>query len=256
MDNASMNSVKTLAFCLSTPSLRTRVHFFPSAGVTSGPYAIACTLTLFGKGVEKRSVVLDGGRLGQPDGVRLEDAFPSLRGEASGLFGLEVELSCSQGRVNLLSSQAAVELVSPSASVQYAVAPFKHRESEPQPMGDHEVRATEGGAGACAIALQESHVSSSLVMVNSGTETIKPELFRVAEKREVPIHVGTLAPESTVEVPLDEALFRDAPPHECIFGLLRAERLFIGGHTRRSDTEYYLVYREPETKRLVSVVAL
>jgi hypothetical protein len=123
-------------------------------------------------------------------------------------------------------------------------------------MGDQEVRATEGAAGGCAIALQESHVGSSLVMVNSGMETIKPELFRVAEKREVPIHVGTLAPESTVEVPLDEALFREVAPHHCIFGLLRAERLFLGAHTRRRDAEYYLVYREPETKRLVSVVAL
>jgi hypothetical protein len=256
MDSSSSNTVTSLAFCFSTPAIKSRVHFFPSAGVTSGPYSIACMLTLFGKGVERRSVMLDGGRLGQPDGVRLEDAFPSLRGEASGLFGLEIQLSCSQGRVNLLASQAAVELVSPQFSAMYSVAAFRHAGEEQQLAGDQQEQQTLSPLKAIGIAVQESDVASSLIMVNGGTETIKPELFRVAIGREVPLHLGTLAPESTIEVPLDESLFRETSPHECIFGLLRAERLCLGAQSRRSDTEYYLVYRDPETKRPISVVAL
>ncbi len=257
MDSFSSNSVKALAFCLSTAAIKSRVHFFPAAGVTSGPYSISCMLTLFGKGVERRSVVLDGGRLGQPDGVRLEDAFPSLRGEASGLFGLEIQLSCSQGRVNLRASQAAVELVSPQNSATYSVAAFRHADEMPQPSdGEEDQSVAHRRPGAMGIAIQESDVTSSLVMINAGAEIVKPDLYRIALGREVPIHLGTLAPESTIEVPLDEALFKEAAPHECIFGLLRAERLCLGAHSRRGDTEYYLVYRNPETKQPISVVAL
>jgi hypothetical protein len=257
MDTVSSNTVRALAFCFSTAAIKSRVHFFPSAGVTSGPYSISCMLTLFGKGVERRSVMLDGGRLGQPDGVRLEDAFPSLRGEASGLFGLEIQLSCSQGRVNLRASQAAVELVSPQFSALYSVAAFRHADEEPQAVENEEEQSlTHGPSSAMGIAVQESDVTSSLVMINAGAEVVKPELFRKALGREVPIHVGTLAPESSIEVPLDEALFKESSPHECIFGLLRAESLSLGARARRSDTEYYLVYRNPETKRPISVVAL
>ena len=103
MDSAIPSTVKTALFCLSTSSIKTRVHFFPSAGASTSHQPITCVLSLFGKGIEKRSVMLDGGRLNQPDGVRLEDAFPSLRGEASGIFGLELQLSSQQGRANLLN---------------------------------------------------------------------------------------------------------------------------------------------------------
>jgi hypothetical protein len=202
--------------------------------------------------------MLDGGRLGQPDGVRLEDAFPSLRGEASGLFGLEIQLSCSQGRVNLLASQASLELVSPQFSALYSAASFRRLEvDERAPTSSNEAERDAGTPPeALGIAVQESEAVSSLIMVNGGSESLKPELFRVVAGREVPVHLGTLAPESSIEVPLDEALFRETAPHECLFGLLRAERLCLGDRSRHKDTEYYLVYRNPETKRPLSVVAL
>jgi len=124
MQRVVTNSVRSLVFCLSTASIKTRIHFFPSAGAAGGHLPISCLLTLFGKGVEKRSVLLDGGRLNQPDGLRLEDAFPALRGDVSGVFGLEIQLSCSQGRVNLLHSQTAIEFVSSTSSMVYGGAPF------------------------------------------------------------------------------------------------------------------------------------
>ena len=126
MDRVAPSTVKTVMFCLSTSSIKTRVHFFPTAGSSTSHQPITCVLSLFGKGIEKRAVMLDGGRLNQPDGVRLEEAFPTLRSEASGIFGLEIQLSSQQGRVSLLESQAAIELVSPQSSLLYYSAP-SHR---------------------------------------------------------------------------------------------------------------------------------
>jgi len=263
MDSLSSNSVKALGFCLSTATIKSRVHFFPFAGVTSGPYTIVCTLTLFGKGVERRSVMLDGGRLGQPDGVRLEDAFPSLRGEASGLFGLEVKLSCPQGRVNLLTSQAAIELVSSQSSTLYSLSRFVSAEEEVEaatedtsPEDELPYTSASGSLAPIGVGVQESLLASSLIMINASKDALKPELVRVSGEHQLPLHVGILAAESVIEVPLDESLFKDSRAHECIWGLLRAEKVSLGSRTHENQTGYYLMYRDPETKQPISAVAL
>jgi hypothetical protein len=292
------NTVRALAFCVSTPTIKSRVHFFPTAGVTSGPYSINCLLTLFGKGIERRTVMLDGGRLGQPDGIRLEDAFAALRGDASGLFGLEVRLSCSQGRVNLLSSQASIEVVSAQSAVLYSVAPFTHApeedEGKKQTDGAAQLElwgADGGGGGAqggaartsveevpqsalssggaepvkagssalktvCGVGLLDWSICSSLVILNGGDEPIKPDVARVTGAQPLPLQLGTVAPHSVVEVPLDDALFKGSAPHECVWGLLRAESLAVSVPAEPAAVAYYLMYRDPQTKRPISVVAL
>lgn len=292
----SSNTVRALAFCVSTPTIKSRVHFFPTAGVTSGPYSINCLLTLFGKGVERRTVMLDGGRLGQPDGIRLEDAFAALRGDASGLFGLEVRLSCSQGRVNLLSSQASIEVVSAQSAVLYAVAPFTHAPEDEgeEPSGGsaqlelwgsngsggaqqggvhppQEGSAQPGAAGVGAeratgastaartaqgVGFLDWGICSSLVILNGGNEPIKPDVARVTGVPPLPLQLGTVAPHSVVEVPLDEALFKGSVPHECVWGLLRAESLSVALPAESAAVAYYLMYRDPQTKRPISVVSL
>lgn len=292
----SSNTVRALAFCVSTSTIKSRVHFFPTAGVTSGPYSINCLLTLFGKGVERRTVMLDGGRLGQPDGIRLEDAFAALRGDASGLFGLEVRLSCSQGRVNLLSSQASIEVVSAQSAVLYAVAPFTHAPEDEgeEPAGGSaqlelwgsdgsgggqqgaagasqggEVRAGSTGVGAdrtpgrstaaqsaLGVGLLDWSVCTSLVILNGGSEPIKPDVARVSGVQPGSLQLGTVAPYSVVEVPLDEALFKGSVAHECVWGLLRAESLAVTPPAESAAVAYYVMYRDPHTKRPISVVAL
>ncbi len=259
MQRTVTNSVKTVVFCLSTSTIKTRVHFFPSAGAAGGHSPVSCLLTLFGKGVEKKSVLLDGGRLNQPDGLRLEDAFPVLRGEVSGVFGLEIQLSCPQARINLLSSQAAVEFVSSTSSMMYGCAPFvpmtEETEEQALPPVTDRIQSPRGRSRA-AVAVQDGALASSLVIVNAGQSPLKPELSHAAQAAHKPLHVGTLSPESVVEVPLDEAMFRESAAHDTIWGSLRVEKMLMPDPAQEEGASYYLLFRDPATKRPISACAL
>ncbi len=260
MDRAAPAAVKTVMFCLSTSSIKTRVHFFPTAGSTTSHQPITCVLSLFGKGIEKRAVMLDGGRLNQPDGVRLEDAFPTLRNEASGIFGLEVQLSSQQGRVNLLQSQAAIELVSPQASILYSSSPFVADVPEVAaagPSADIMQRLVDARRRSfVGIGMQDSLVTTSLVMVNSTKETVRPSIFHGVGEEAQSLPVGNISPESAMEIPLEESLFKKTSPHECLWGLSRAEKISVGPDSLTPHTAFYVMYRDPVSKRPVSVCAL
>jgi hypothetical protein len=260
MDRAAPTAVKTVMFCLSTSSIKTRVHFFPTAGATTSHQPITCVLSLFGKGIEKRAVMLDGGRLNQPDGVRLEEAFPTLRNEASGIFGLEMQLSSQQGRVNLLSSQAAIELVSPQTSIMYYSAPFVPDVDEavvPEPQGDLSQRlAAARRRSFVGVGVQDAFLTTSLIMINSTNETVRPAIFHGVGEEAQSLPVGTIAPESAMEIPLEESLFKKTTPHECLWGLSRAEKISVGPDSLTPHTAFYVMYRDPVSKRPVSVCAL
>ncbi len=256
MQRTVTNSVRTLVFCLSTATIKSRVHFFPSAGSSGGHFPVSCILTLFGKGIEKRSVLLDGGRLNQPDGLRLEDAFPVLRGEVSGVFGLEIQLSCPQGRVNLLSSQAAVEFVSSSSSMMYGCAPFEPMTEEVEEAPLSERLIEQRVRPSAAVALQDTELSPSLVVVNASGEPLKPDLCHAASGGSKPLHVGTLSPETVIEVPLEESMFKESPQRSTIWGNTRVEKMVLPETARAAQASYYLLFRDPTTKRPVSACAL
>lgn len=135
-----MQSIRWLGFCVSQSMSRSLLHFFPSCENASAPYPATCTLTLLkpkdsnarpeptlprgstdplAGQVERIVVALDGGRLGHPDGLRLEDAFPVLRTEANGMFGLEIEISTPQPRLDVSSSGCVLEVISQSQPVKY-----------------------------------------------------------------------------------------------------------------------------------------
>jgi hypothetical protein len=257
MDRGVANTVKTLAFCLSTPTVRTRIHFFPSAGSVGGAAGVNCTLKLFGKGFERRAVLLDGGRIGQPDGVRLEDAFPHVRSEASGILGLEVTLECpqGQGRVNLQSSHSTIEFISPQFSIAYGSAPFLAlREGEQGSVTERLIaarRRNRVGAG-----IHDSLLTTSLVVINSSREPLRPDVLHTVGQTEVALPLGTVAPESVVEIPLDESLFKGKESQPCLWGEVCAAKIGLGESASSGDAGYYLVYREPNTKRPISVCAL
>jgi len=259
MKRVVTNSVKTLVFCISTATIKTRIHFFPSAGSAGGHLPVSCTLTLFGKGVEKRSVMIDGGRLNQPDGLRLEDAFPALRGEVSGVFGLEIQLACPQGRINLLNSQTAVEFVSSASSMLYGGVPFapileEVSEESLQSVAENSQPAQK--RSPAAVAVQDATLTSSLVIINAASETLKPELAHVTGLTSKPLHLGTLSPESVVEVPLDEALFKESAVRETLAGTTRVEKMVLPDMARTPESSYYILYRDPTSKRPVSVCSI
>jgi len=257
MERVIANSVVTRAFCISTPVIRSRVHFSPSAGSTAVHHPVWCELTLFGKGIERRSVRIEGGRLNQPDGIRLEDAFPALENEASGMCGLEVAFECSQGRVNLCHSKLVVEIVSPQFSLTYGAAQFRPREqSEPSAVTNDQSDQRISAEPRIGIALQDSRTVSSLVVVNPSAELLRPEFKLVVQDQELPLQLGTVAPESAVEFPLEEALCRNALMHEPLWGSAVVTKLWEDAVRRNTCSACYILYRDPVSKRPTSVCAL
>lgn len=204
-------------------------------------------------------MLLDGGRLNQPDGVRLEDAFPHLRTEASGIFGLEIELSCQQGRIPLQSSLAAVELVSAQSTVMYMSVPFSPvgvDSSAADRVGTDAKGATPRRQSFMGVGLQDAAFSTSLVMINASGDAVRPALFHRSGENAVPLQVGTLAADSAMEIPLEDSLFKESVPHECVWGLARAEKVSLDANSITPETAYYLMYRDTVTKRPLSVCAL
>jgi hypothetical protein len=252
MDRLIANSVVTRAFCMTTTAIRSRVHFFPSAGTTAGHYPVSCEMTLFGKGISRRSVRLEGGRLNQPDGIRLEDAFPALDHETSGMCGLEVVFECSQGRINLCHSRLVVEIVSPHFSLSYGAVPFRPITSEEGEHADPQ-KASKAEVG---IVIQDRHMLPSLVVVNAMDELLRPDFRYPSYDGEVPLQLGTVAAESVVEFPLEDALCKNAPTHELLWGQAAVGKMRSGGDRGLGCSASYIMYRDPVSKRPISVSAL
>lgn len=152
-------SVRWVGFCQSTAVTRTLVHFFPSAGNVTAPYAANCKLTVFGRGLTRRSLQIEGARLSHPDGLKIEDVFPEVRENTSSLYGIEIELSTGQQRVDMSASSSIFEIVTGGQSVKYLPA--------------------QGGSNR--IALQGSQIKSKITALKAGN--LKPT---IAQKTESP----------------------------------------------------------------------
>jgi hypothetical protein len=244
-----------------TSTIRSRVHFFPSAGTTAGHYPVSCELTLFGRGIERRAVKLEGGRLNQPDGIRLEDAFPALDHESSGLCGLEVVFECEQGRINLTNSRLVIEIVSPQFSLAYGAAPFVPNDVAVSESGDVHQDGSARDSGVVGVGIQDGRITPSLVIVNPTDELLRPEFKHSTRDGQAPLQLGTVAAGSAVEFPLDEAMFKNAPVHELLSGAAVIEKLWGDANWAHSSLGHtsaacYILQRESVSKRPVSVYAL
>ncbi len=248
-----MNGVKACLFCLSTPTVKSRIHFFPSAGSTGGHHSVLCQVTIFGKGIERRSVQLDGGRLNQPDGIRLEDAFPSLNVEATGMCGVEMSLMCPQGRVNLLNSRIVIEMVSPQFALAYSAARCRTIEA-PEVDSPPNIERTLGSS--IGIGIHDSSMSSSLVVVNAGDDTFRPDFSHATQNGDAPFPIGTVGAGSVVEFPLDDTLCKAGAVRPSLWDDTRVEKVWSEALPALDSVACYMLYRDPITRRPLSVCAL
>ena len=106
-----MYTVRWFGFGVSQALTKSVLHFFPTSANVSAPYPVQCKIEIFSSRFGKKSLVLDGARLHQPDGIKLEAAFPVLEDGAHPIFGICLELSAQAQRVDIRPSQAFVELI-------------------------------------------------------------------------------------------------------------------------------------------------
>jgi len=251
-----MQSVSWLAFVAHNTLSRTVVHFFPFSGSVSAPYATECRLTIFGVGISERSVTLDGARLGQPDGVRLEDAFPEVAvGGESRLLGLQIDLESTQQRLDLSASACFIEFVRPGGG---AGGNLRYR-----PM---RLMGEPGGLGSRAAAeiapciiVADRFQTTSFVVVNRSAEPVIPAVRCPAAEGAPwqcgvglsPVPLATVAPGAVVELEFDAATVGASTEQECSWGRCATRALDIAAPP--PGVAYFALGREPEQRRPISV---
>jgi hypothetical protein len=241
-----MSQTTTWLSCIAAGTLtRSVVHFFPSSGGVSAPYPAQCKLTLFGTGVEPKSVILEGARLSQPDGLWLDDAFPNLR-QGGGFLGLFIELHTPQPRVDITSSGCVVELHSALNLTRFW----------PLHLGKDSLSERRGALPV----VHDPFQTSSLLLVNGSGASFRPKLLSTRLQRdgrvvEAQVPVSELAAFSVAEVPLSQTYFDDSHPLECSFGLLRMAGVELT-EPLPADTAVYVLYRDASSTNPLSVCAL
>ena len=248
-----MQNVRWLTFCVSNAITRSVVHFFPASVSVAAPYAANCKLTLFGKGIESKSVALDGARFGQPDGVRLDDVFPQLQEGTNGFFGLEFEITTPQPRTDLSASSCIIELASRGQSCRF----WPRRFIEDADAAARGMAPVRTAAQRSMLAIKDAFCTSSLVLVNGSSEAYTPSVSAalVDEKEPAAIAIESLAPHSIVEVEIGELLESGQTPQECAWGLVRTGALWMSA-PMPEQVVCYVMYRDAVTRRPLSVVSL
>lgn len=229
----------------------------PAVSASTAPNDLLCTFSVFGRGIEPKKIALDGAKAGQPDGIRLEDAFPILRAESSfGIIGGQVEISSGHTRINLLSSQVAIEVAAPNYSVIYNAEKFSLPEQ-----GESDEKTLEQPLFSSKketpsfIALLDGIFSTSLIMVNSTSAEYRPDIWRMLENNKKPIQLGTLLPHTVLEVSLDELIFKDSKTHVAGLQSIKAEGVHFSENIP-PGIAIYVLYREVGTRRPMTVVSI
>jgi hypothetical protein len=249
-----MHTVRWLTFCISNAVTRSVVHFFPASVNVAGPYQAQCKLSLFGKDIEKKSVVLEGARFGQPDGFRLDDVFPQLQEGTSGFFGLEFEISTPQPRTDLSASACVIELSSRGQSCRFWPRRFI-QDSDPSPRTALIPRTS---ASRSPLALKDPFSASSLVIVNGTAEPLTPKFVQCRSGTGLNAEPSSLALEPLqpfTVIELDVSDLAASEPVECSWGLVRSAGLWLT-EPLPEQAVAYMMYRDVVTRRPVSVAAL
>ena len=202
----------------------TVLHFMPAVKGSKVPHSVECHLAVFSDQIEPKTVLLDGARVAQPDGLLLKDAFPQLAssqlasselGKASGeLFGIEVAFTSAQGAgqtsLDLSASGAVFEVIEKSRSARYQ-ARYAECVEQTEPVS--------------FMIVNEWGYNPSIVAVNGGETQVELSISLEGESK----NLGALASLQVKEF----ALARSSSP------AMRAE---LQGYP--STLSCYLVYRD------------
>lgn len=240
-----MPSISWSSFFISSAVASTVVHFMPCSKNSTAPYPVNCRFEVFGVGFPKRAAVVEGARLQQPDGIRLEDLIPELKNSFTGLLGFNLELSVTQSHADISDSKCFVEFHIAEDIIRF----------EPKAMVSSDTVRED-------LILSDDLSSYSLIAINSGLEMqnielLKPNggrfrLFPLTNETHDAREQVQLSPWSVVELSLSE--------QDLIAGLqtLETRRLKVGQFraTLNHDLAIFLVCRDRHTKKLLTVRGL
>jgi hypothetical protein len=287
-----LSSVAWIGFGFSNSLSRSLVHFSPNSALGLGQQngSVDCTLSVFGHGAEPEQVTLEGARLSMPDGIAVEEAFPSIA-DYTGMFGIALTLSSSQLKLDQYQSECWIELVATSFSVAERARNVGFLEGAhahsmryiPQMVYPvHKDGSPESGIRDLGLAVLDSFNSTSVIVVNPHENTryiqrsfdaASAREFQDARMSEAAEQYSEEAVQSSRLVGVDSAQERLAlPPYsisehklEKSYYLLEQPREGSWGVSNVSTVSitknddgclFFAMYRDTITKRPMSVCAL
>lgn len=243
-----MQAIGWLTFGISNAVTQTCVHFFPAADAVTAPYPALCNLTLFHKNVGRKSVVLEGGRLGNPDGVWAKDAFPGLTEEGTGLFGMEVDVACSQPRIDVSGSGCVIELASQGLLTRFWPKRRPARQSSqensaafrPRSTRDAEISGGEsnGAKELNGICIYDPFQTTSIIVVNGSERAVLVLLQSCGEGMAGGLQNGPaeyvaepikfeVGAQAVVEYGFGESFYQGGGSQECSWGVLKTRAVAV-----------------------------
>ncbi len=250
---------------------RTLVHFFPLGMNVTAPYPVVVEVSVMGAGQSKRSVVIEGARLGQPDGIRLDELFgffaddksapqtlstlSPVNNNAPRLLALEVKMSIPAHRISLLPSSCVIEIQSNAHSVRFFPVSMEKTSTA---LG----RQAPQNPQRLVPLVKDSSWLTSVMTVNTSSRPWKPALFsrqvsEAGDRSDRALALGDMGGESVIERSADNGTFAADPHqmgvHELSLGLSRTSSLYLGG-AREAGTAAYMMLRDATSKKLLSIV--
>jgi hypothetical protein len=226
-----MYTVRWFGFGVSQALTKSVLHFFPTSSNVSAPYPLQCKIEIFSEKFGRKSLILDGARLHQPDGIKLEAAFPVLEDGAHPIFGVTIELSAQAQRVDIRASQVYMEVINAGSRVR-----FRMKQSE-----------NIATRSSTPLLFKDENCYTSLAVVNGSVDQITVDGLSDIPK--------PIPGESVVEVEPSDNFYEGGVSFETD----RTTSLFrgIAAHAfTHPDRALFVIQRDQESKKIQSIYSV
>jgi hypothetical protein len=223
-------TVRWIGFGLSHSLARTVVHFFPSSNVVTAPYPVNTKIQVLSTGAGDHSVILEGARLHQPDGVRMEAAFPTLA-QGTGIYAVVVEITGASQRIDLTASQCIVEIVTANGKIRYRPSEVSGSANNTEPIS--------------SIAYSDASVKSSLVFVNTSA--------RALEVSGLDNQPYIIAAAGVTECPLSSNFFESGVSYQSERDVHYSASIKLPPNVCNSEITTFLMERDVSTDRVIGI---
>lgn len=225
----AMYTSRWLGFGTSSTVSKTLLHFFPSSIQVTAPYPIQTKIEVFSSDFGRNSICLDGPRLHQPDGVKLEAAFPILL-ETHGIYGIYAEFNASSQKIDISSSQCFFEQVTTMGRTLFQGVQI----SESIKRGDY-------------FLIKDTDTLPSILIVNNGSKSFS---YAGINNDESIVSAGSVS-EITVQDSFYDNGF-ESITNKGISVIQRLSSMSFGVE----DVAVFILERDISTKRIVSVLPI
>lgn len=217
-----------------TETVKTAVHFFPYGGSISATYPVDLTLTIFAEEFETVEVTMEGARLSQPEGIVIDQVFPALLTDYSGLYGLKIKITCNkQLGLDLIGSSCMTELFYPEGVVRFAAKEFDN--------------SMETVTGVCHT---NENCSSSLVVLNCSAESQSNHLPAGIVRHK---QAQSLEPNAVKEYSVSDNFLQSGIQQNCGLGRATFQSFEL---SPAAEVVYFTIDREAKTSYPVEVCTL